>query len=110
MFPAALSEEELLYGVTIRPAGRWRNTLGAGTARRLNFDFGHGIVPFDSAVADTFTDIGAGRRCAGRLIGEANYLIANISYLRGAVLVTRKLRDVEGTAVDVLDPWTALQT
>ena len=45
------------------------------------------------------------RRQAGRPIGEADCRIAAISRLRSAVLVTRNVRDFQGTGVEVVDPW-----
>ena len=41
-----------------------------------------------------------------RPIGEADCQIAAISRSRGAVLVTRNVRDFESTDVELVDPWT----
>ena len=54
--------------------------------------------------------IAAGRRRAGRPIGEADCQIAAISCSRGAVLVTRNMRDFEDTGADVIDPWSVAPT
>ncbi len=64
------------------------------------------ILPFDSAAARAYADIAADRREAGRPIGEADCQIAAISRSRGASLVTRNVRDFEGTGVEVVDPWS----
>ena len=45
------------------------------------------------------------RRQAERPIGEADCQIAAISRSHVASLVTRNIRDFEGTGVEVIDPW-----
>ena len=79
-------------------------------ARWLDQSFGERILPFDSTAARAYADVAARRRSAGRPIGEADCQIAAISRSRGAVLVTRNVRDFEGTGVDVVDPWTIAQS
>ncbi len=106
MYLTAVSEAELLYGVAILPAGKRRNALEAAMTRWLNLGFRERILPFDSAAAQAYAEIAAERRHAGRPIGEADCQIAAISRTRGAVLVTRNVRDFEGTGLDVIDPWS----
>lgn len=110
LYLTAVSEAELLYGVAIMPTGRRRNVLEAAMSRWLDLGFGDRILPFDSSAARAYAEIASGRRHAGRPIGEADCQIAAISRSRGAVLVTRNVRDFEDTGVDVVDPWSAMQT
>ena len=105
MFLTAVSEAELLYGVAIVPAGRRRDELEAAMTRWLDVGFGERILPFDSAAARRYAEIASGRRRAGRPIEEADCQIAAISRSRGAVLVTRNVRDFALTGVEVVDPW-----
>ena len=58
--------------------------------------------------ARTYAEIASGRRHAGRPINEADCQIAAISRSRGAILVTRNVRDFGGTGVNVINPWTAV--
>ncbi|MDE0419447.1 MAG: type II toxin-antitoxin system VapC family toxin [Gammaproteobacteria bacterium] len=106
MYLTAVSEAELRFGVAILPAGKRRTALEAAMRRWLEIGFAGRILPFDSAAACAYAEIAADRREAGRPIGEADCQIAAISRSRGATLVTRNVRDFEGTGVDVLDPWT----
>jgi len=106
MFLTAVTKAELLYGVAIVPAGRRRNELEAAMTRWLDVGFGERILPFDSAAARHYAEIASHRRREGWPIAEADCQIAAISRLRGAVLVTRNVRDFEATGVDVVDPWT----
>lgn len=110
MFLTAISEAELLYGVAIVPAGRRRNELEAAMSRWLDVGFGERILPFDSAAARHYAEIASRRRREGRPIEAADCQIAAISRSRGAVLVTRHIRDFEATGVDVVDPWTAARS
>ena len=104
MFLTAVSEAELRFRVAILPAGRRRNALEAAMRRWLERGFAERILPFDSAAAEAYAEIAADRRQAGRPIGEADCQIAAISRSRGASLVTRNVRDFEGTGVEVVDP------
>ena len=106
MYLTAVSEAELLYGVAILPAGKRRNALEAAMTRWLNVGFRERILPFDSVAARACAEIAAERRHADRPIGEADCQIAAISRARGATLVTRNVRDFEGTGLNVIDPWS----
>lgn len=106
MHLTAVTEAELRYGVAIMPAGKRRNALQASMTRCLDQVFKDRILPFDSVAARAYAGIAADRRDAGRPIGAADCQIAAICRSRGAVLVTRNVRDFEGTGVKVIDPWS----
>ena len=105
MYLTAVSEAELLYGVAIMPAGKRRSAVEAAMREWLDLGFTQRILPFDSAAARAYAEIASLRRRAGRPIGEADCQIAAISRSRSAVLVTRNVRDFEGTEVELVDPW-----
>ena len=105
MYLTAVSEAELLYGVAIMPVGKRRTALQAAMTRWLDLGFRERILPFDSPAARAYAEIAADRRQAGRPIGEADCQIAAISRSRGAALVTRNVRDFEGTGVEIIDPF-----
>ena len=106
MYLTAVSEAELLYGVAIMPVGKRRSALEAVMTRWLDQGFRERILPFDSAAARAYAEIAADRRDASRPIGVADCQIAAIWRARGAVLVTRNVRDFEGTGGDVVNPWS----
>ena len=107
MFVTAISEAELRYGVAIVPAGRRRNELQDAMTRWLDEGFVERILPFDSAAAGHYAEIASQRRRAGQPIKEADCQIAAICRTRGAVLVTRNVRDFENIGIEIVDPWTA---
>ena len=106
MYLTAVNEAELLYGVAIMPSGKRRKTLEAAMNRLLGHGFRGRILPFDSAATRVYAEIATKRRNAGRPIAEADCQIAAIARAHGAVLVTRNVRDFEGTGLVVIDPWS----
>jgi len=108
MYLTAVSEAELRYGVAIMPVGKRRNALEAAMTRWLDLGFRERVLPFDSAAARAYAEIAAERRQTGRTIGEADCQIAAICRSRGAVLVTRNVRDFHDTGVDVVNPWATV--
>jgi predicted nucleic acid-binding protein len=63
------------------------------------------ILPFDSEVAEAYSQIAASRRAMGRPISEADARIAAITHSRGAALATRNIADFEHCGIKVLNPW-----
>ena len=66
----------------------------------LRDHFSDRILPVDAAVAETW-----GRLSSARPLPVVDGLIAATALTHGFTLVTRNLRDVEGTGVRVINPW-----
>lgn len=79
LYLTAVSEAELLYGVTIMPTGRRQTALEAAIDRWLDLGFAGRILPFESSAARAYPVIASGRRRAGRPIAEADCQIAALS-------------------------------
>ncbi len=109
MYLTAVTEAELRYGVAIMPLGKRRDALKGVMIHWLKQGFRERILPFDSAAARAYAEIAADRRLVGRPVGEADCQIAAICRSRGAVLVTRNVRDFSGTGIDIVDPWAATE-
>ena len=107
LYFSAIGEAELRYGAAIRPAGRRRETLVSNIERMLHVAFESRILPFDSPAARAFAEIAAGRRGAGRPIGETDCRIAAIARSRDLALATRNIRDFQGTGIELANPWAA---
>ena len=57
-----MSEEELMNGVAIMPAGKRRSPLGAAMIRWLEVGFREWVLPFDTAAGCAYAEIAVERR------------------------------------------------
>ena len=106
LFVTAVTEAEIRAGIAFLPEGKRRRGLANAAERAFSELFSGRVLPFDGEAARSYAGIAAERRHAGRPIGEVDCQIAAISRARGAVLVTRNVRDFEGTGLNVIDPWS----
>ena len=104
LFTTAVSEAEIIYGITILPDGRRKRELETA-AQGIFGLFAGRIFPFDSAAAREFAQIVADRRRAGRPIEDFDAQIAAITRSRGMTLATRDMQDFAGTGLQLIDPW-----
>ena len=107
LFLSTVSEAELRYGAAILPEGRRRETLYAEIEAMLGRAFGERVLAFDRPAARAYADVAAMRRRAGRPVESPDCQIAAIAMCRGMTVATRNVRDFEGMAVAVVDPWAA---
>lgn len=105
LFTTTITEAELLYGVAVLPEGRRKLALREVILRILEERFLGRILPFDRAAAREFAAIAAGRRGAGKPIGEADGRIAAITRSRGAGLATRDVGGFHQCGIALIDPW-----
>ena len=105
LYVAAVTQAEVLTGIAILPAGKRRQDLAAAAGRAFEGMFADRVLPFDRAAARVHAKIAAARRSAGRPISQADCQIAAIAAARGGSVVTRNVRDFEGTGVAVVNPW-----
>ena len=104
LFTTAVTEAEILYGVTVLPDGKRKRDLDAAARRVLTLFVGR-ILAFDTAAAREFALIVTDRRRAGRPTEDFDAQIAAISRSRGMALATRDVQDLAGTGVQLIDPW-----
>jgi toxin FitB len=104
LFTTAITEAEILLGVSMLPDGRRKSDLQAA-AKRIIALFASRILPFEGEAAQSFAQIVAGRRRRGLPINDFDTLIASIAHSRGMALATRNVADFEGIGIDIIDPW-----
>jgi len=102
-FISAMTIGELRKGVAARRAG---DVEAAGQLAewvdQLEADFSERVISVDRTVARIW-----GELSARRPLPVVDTLIAATALVHGLVLVTRNVRDVAATEVDVLNPWKA---
>lgn len=105
LYVAAVTQAEVLTGIAILPEGKRRQGLAAAADRAFDGIFADRVLPFDRSAAGAYAKIAAARRSTGRPISQADCQIAAIAAARGGSVVTRNVRDFEGTGVAVVNPW-----
>jgi hypothetical protein len=106
LFTTAVTQGEILYGIRLLPDGQRRRKLADAALAIFNEDFAGRVLSFDGDSADTYAEIGASRRAAGRPISQFDALIAAMTRSRGACLATRNVKDFDDCGIDVVNPWT----
>lgn len=106
LYATAITEAEMLYGLSVMSAGRRRND----SQRAMLFVFAvllaGRVLPFDSAAAAEYGTWAADRRRNGNQIGMADLQIAAIARARGAeAIATRNTKDFADCGVPLIDPW-----
>ena len=95
---------ELEYGLARMPAGRRRDRLGRfiGETTRV---FQHRILDLTPRRARESAFLRAEAERAGRILPEADSLVAGIARADDLILATRNLRHFEGLGIELLNPW-----
>lgn len=63
------------------------------------------ILPFDTEAAAAYAEVFAARRKIGRPSGTIDLMLAAITRVHGASVVTRNVADFEGVGVAIVNPW-----
>ncbi|MFC7488982.1 type II toxin-antitoxin system VapC family toxin [Knoellia sp. CPCC 206453] len=95
---------ELLEGVFRMPAGRRRDAVQEQVDSLLMTYDGR-VLGVDPRTAPYFAEIRASRRRHGRPIDVPDAWIAAACRRHDVPLVTRNVKDFEGTGIAVINPW-----
>ena len=108
LFVTAITEAEIRTGIALLPDGGRRRGLTVAAEHFFDVLFAERIMPFDSEAAQSYAEIAASRRAAGRPISQADCQIAAITRSRGALVATRDVGDFVGCGIDVKNPWSGV--
>lgn len=95
---------ELLKGVFQLPQGRRRDSVQERVDLALAAYDGK-LLDLDARTAPYFADIVTKRERMGRPIGVMDAWVAAACRRHDVPLVTRKIKDFEGTGIAVINPW-----
>ncbi len=95
---------EIQSGITILPSGTKKADLLVWF-NRLKDSFRNQIYTIDETAALKWGEITAQAMASGRLLPIIDGLIAACALVNSATLVTRNVKDFEGTGVEIFNPW-----
>lgn len=96
---SAISLEEIHFGLSWRPNPRVRLWFDQFIAERVT------LLPVTAAVATAAGDMRGRLRAKGVSRTQADMLIAATAQVHQLTLVTRNVRDFDGLALSLLDPF-----
>jgi toxin FitB len=105
LFLSVLTLGEIRKGIAGLEQGKRRAQLEAWLGMELPARFAGRILPIDSAIADRWGLLTADAKRRGRTLASIDALVAATALEFGLTLVSRNVRDFEGIAVQVLNPW-----
>lgn len=103
---SAITQAEILLGISLLPAGKRRDALAAAAETMFKEDFSGKCLPFDAACTVQFASIVSRRRRNGFQITTEDAQVAAISLSHGFVLATRNTKDflhIDGLVLQ--NPW-----
>ena len=105
LYVSVITIGELAKGIARLAAGRrkdvlarWLHTLEQASTDR--------ILPVDTETAHLWGELSASAQDRGRTIGAADGLDAATAIRYGLSVMTRNVRDFEGTGAMLIDPWS----
>ncbi len=106
LFVSVLTIGELHKGVEKLPESRKKSTLHKWITYDLKKRFENRIVDFDINTATTWGKIQAKSELIGKTLPAIDGLIAATGIFNDLVVVTRNIKNMEVSGVDLLNPWT----
>jgi toxin FitB len=106
LFTTAITQAEVLAGIAMMPKGRNREKLADEARGMFEKDFDGRVLAFDSAAAEHYAGIVAGRRQRGREAKPLDAQIAAIARAQSMAVATRNVKDFEDCGIDLINPWS----
>lgn len=106
LFTTAVTQAEILFGLSLMPPGRRRSQLVAAAEAMFANEFAGRVLTFDAAASRHYADIRAGRQFQGAPISVFDAQIAAIVRCHEAVLITRNVADFRECGITIINPWT----
>ena len=104
-YVSVLTLAEIEKGILRKEEGKRRRDLQRWFDEDLPARFAGRILAFDARVASCWAHLIASLLDKGRPLPTLDSQIAATALAHDLVLVTRNVKDYEGTGIDVLNPW-----
>jgi len=105
LFISVLTIGELHKGIEKLPESRKKNTLHKWVTYDLRRRFKNRIINFDIQTATTWGKIQAKSELSGKTLPAIDGLIAATGFFHDLVVVTRNIKDMKASDVELLNPW-----
>ncbi|SLM29666.1 PilT protein domain protein [Desulfamplus magnetovallimortis] len=106
LFISVLTIGELHKGIEKLPDSRKKSTLHKWVMYDLRVRFKNRIIDFDIQAATTWGKIQAQSELLGKTLPAIDGLIAATGLFHDLVVVTRNIKDMKVSGVELLNPWT----
>jgi len=107
LFTTTVVESEILYGVQLLADGARKNALSLAVKAVFNDNLTGRVLTYDQDAARSYAEIASNRKKMGKPISQFDAMIAAVAHSRGATLATRNVKDFEGCAIQLVDPWAS---
>lgn len=104
----AIVKAEVLHGIERLPEGRRKSTLSAAADFLFNMAFEGKILPFDASCAPAYAKILARAQSRSSNMDQTDAMIAAVVAANGGILITRNVKDFEGSGLPLINPWNPL--
>lgn len=105
LYLSVIAIGEIRRGIAKLPDSVRKEQLNRWLEEDLLVRFAGRIVPIDVGVMLTWGDLVARLERRGRVLPAIDSLVAAVALHGGFALVTRNVRDFEGTGIDIVNPW-----
>ncbi len=105
LYVTAITIAELHFGIAFMVAGKRRKELLEHIEDELLPSFGERVLPFDDSAAQSYGELMAKARAAGRAVATADGYIAATVAANGMKIATRDTKPFEAIGISVLNPW-----
>jgi len=107
LFTTTITRAELLYGACLLPDGKRKSLTIKAISEIFMVELHDKVLSFDNDAAQSYAEIAASRRSAGKPISQFDAMIAAITKSRGAKLATRNVKDFVDCGIKIINPWEA---
>jgi toxin FitB len=105
LYLSAITVAELRFGIATLPAGKRRDRLHIRLEEEVLPLFVGRILSFDLEASQTYSDLMARAREAGKAIGKADGYIAAVAASDSFAVATRDTAPFEAAGLSVINPW-----